>query len=183
MVWDVTGLSGSPRPAAADPAALWEQLAASDARAAFRAVWRLADHPDLSLPLLRRHLHAATALPAGRIAGWVRDLGDEDFSVREKASGELEKAGDLAEAALRKALSESDSLEVRRRAERLLQSLESGPSSEIVRQVRAVEVLGQVGTPEACELLEVLARGTPEARITREALAALVCLQRRPKMP
>jgi hypothetical protein len=64
-----------------------------------------------------------------------------------------------------------------------LKALESGSSPETVRLVRAVEVLEHIGTAEARELLELLARGTPEARITREAKAALTRLQRCPKMP
>ncbi len=183
MVWDVTGLVGSPHPAPKDATALWEQLADSDAGAAFRAVWQLADHPDLSLPLLRRHLRPAVGQPPGRIAGWVRDLDDEDFQVRERASRELKNAGEQAEAALRKALAESGSQEVRLRAGRLLKTLEAGLTPETVRLVRAVEVLEHVGTPEARELLETLTRGAAESRITREARAALVNLERRRKMP
>jgi dipeptidyl aminopeptidase/acylaminoacyl peptidase len=183
MVWDVTGLGSSPHPAATDPAALWEQLADGDAAVAFRAVWRLADHPEKSLPLLRRHLRPAAPVPAVRIAGWVRDLDAENFQVRERASRELEKAGDLAEAALRKALAESGSQEVRRRAGRLLRVLEASPSAEMVRLVRAIEVLDHVGSAEARELLETLAQGAPESRLTREARAALAHLDRRRRMP
>ncbi len=181
MVWDVAGPAGSLPPA--DPGVLWEQLADGDVGVAFRAVWRLADDPDQSLPLLRRHLQPAMPLPAARLAGWIRDLDDNDFAVREQASRELEKASDLAEAALRKATEETPSLEVRRRAGRLLKPLEAGPSRETVRVIRAIEVLQHAGTAEARELLESLARGMPEAPITREARAALACLKGRRKAP
>ena len=146
-------------------------------------MWRLADHPDHSLPLLRRQLRPVPALPPGRIAGWVRDLDADDFQVRETAARELEKAGDLAETALRKAEAETSSLEVRRRVERLLGAVERGTSPDALRQVRAVEVLEHAGTAEARELLEVLSRGAAEARATREARAALIRLERRPGIP
>jgi hypothetical protein len=49
----------------------------------------------------------------------IRQLGDDDFDVRESASKQLEKLGEPALAALRKALT-SDDLEIRRRASRLI---------------------------------------------------------------
>jgi hypothetical protein len=42
-----------------------------------------------------------------------------------------------------------------------------------MRTVRAIEVLGQIGTLEAQLTLEKLAAGAPEARMTQEAKAAL----------
>jgi hypothetical protein len=44
---------------------------------------------------------------------------------------------------------------------------------ELRRQVRAVEVLERVGGADARRVLEALARGAPEARLTQEAKAAL----------
>ncbi|HTU18889.1 MAG TPA: hypothetical protein VMG10_12590 [Gemmataceae bacterium] len=46
-------------------------------------------------------------------------------------------------------------------------------SSEPLRDSRALEVLEQLGTPEARGLLRRLADGAPEARLTREARAVL----------
>jgi hypothetical protein len=48
------------------------------------------------------------------------------------------------------------------------------------RALRAVAVLEQIGTPEARQVLEVLRQGPAEARLTREAKAALTRLARRP---
>jgi hypothetical protein len=42
-----------------------------------------------------------------------------------------------------------------------------------LRQTRALEALEQIRSPEARKLLERLAAGAPEARLTREAQAAL----------
>ena len=39
--------------------------------------------------------------------------------------------------------------------------------------MRAVEVLERIGTSEAAELLKALAKGTPAARVTKEAKASL----------
>ena len=95
-------------------------------------------------------------------------------SVREKAAGELERWGERAVPALRRALVGGPSPEARRQIERLLGRLD-GPvtAPEALRAVRAVEVLEQAGTPEARRVLEALAGGAPEARLTREAKASL----------
>jgi hypothetical protein len=44
---------------------------------------------------------------------------------------------------------------------------------ELLRGVRAVEVLERAGTPEARQLLAALAGGAPGALLTREAAASL----------
>ena len=56
--------------------------------------------------------------------------------------------------------------------------------SDALRMVRAVEVLEDIGTPEARAVLEHLAAGVAEARRTREAKAALARLaSRQHKLP
>jgi hypothetical protein len=49
----------------------------------------------------------------------------------------------------------------------------------VLRAVRAVAVLEDVGTPPARRILEALAGGEPEAILTREARAALRRLAQR----
>ena len=60
---------------------------------------------------------------------------------------------------------------------RVLEGLESErwwqPSPEQARALRAVEVLEHVGTAEAKRVLETLAAGAAEARLTQEARASL----------
>ena len=50
---------------------------------------------------------------------------------------------------------------------------------ETLRAVRAVEVLESINIPKARQLLTQLAKGTPAARLTREAKATLQRLERR----
>ena len=76
--------------------------------------------------------------------------------------------------ALQEALAGRPSAELRRQASRLLDRLSPGlPPGETLRQVRAVEALELIGTPEARRLLEELAAGEPAARLTREAASSL----------
>src|SRR5262249_18530928 len=119
--------------------------------------------------LLRAHLFPVPPADGRRLARLVTDLDSDSFETRERATRELALLGDLAEPALRQALENRPSPELRRRAQRLLAKLE-GPK---LRQVRAVEVLELVGTPEAQKLLQELAGGAPSARLTQEAKASL----------
>jgi hypothetical protein len=113
------------------------------------------------------------------IARQIAELDDERFAVRDKASAELAKLGDLAEPALRKMLEGKPSLEVRRRIQAILEGLHRALSAEQLREVRAVEVLEQIGTPSAQTVLSALAEGTAGARLTREAKASLERLAKR----
>jgi tetratricopeptide (TPR) repeat protein len=73
---------------------------------------------------------AAGAAPAApptpeQVTGWVRDLGADEFAVREKASRALWQAGAAAEPALREALKSPDA-EVARRAGEILDRFRLG---------------------------------------------------------
>src|SRR5207249_2854336 len=98
----------------------------------------------------------------------------DKFAVRERASQELEKLGDVAESALKRALEGKPPLEVRLRVEALLEKVR-GPitSPERLRLSRAVEILEYAGTRAARKTLWELADGPANARITREAKAAM----------
>jgi hypothetical protein len=83
---------------------------------------------------------------------------------------------------MRKALQGRASAEVRRRLEPLIekQKREAGnPSANHLRVLRAVEILELVATPDAKKLLETLAAGAPEARLTQEAKASMGRLAKR----
>ena len=81
--------------------------------------------------------------------------------------------GDAAYPALRQALKDKPSLELRRSIQNLLPTSFVVRSPVTQRQIRAVMVLEQIGDAEARRLLQRLAEGAAEARQTREAKAAL----------
>ena len=104
----------------------------------------------------------------------IADTSHVRFAVREKATGELEHLGAEAEPHLVKAVSQSTSMESRRRAERLLEKLHSsGPAGDTLRGLRALEVLERIGTSDARTLMQTLASGAPDAKLTVEAQTAL----------
>ncbi len=151
-------------------------LASADAGAAYRAVCALAGDPEASLPLLRHRLSRTRkgGPTAAELARMVRDLDSDEWPVRERASADLEKAGTRALPLLQKTLLRPPSLEVRKRAERLLRHLDPGEMSvEELVALRGVQALEYIGTPEARKLLEQLSRGGSEQRLTEEASLAL----------
>jgi hypothetical protein len=54
---------------------------------------------------------------------------------------------------------------------------------EVLRALRAVAVLVDIARPEARRVLEALAQGTPDARLTHEANQALERMQKRHLAP
>src|SRR5204863_6714001 len=107
------------------------------------------------------------------------ELDSDRFRVRDKATQELAGLGKLAEPALRQALKSSPSPEVRSRIEALLKGLkESTIAPRLLRDLRTLDVLEQVGTPEARKVVEAMARGARDPRLLEEAKATLERLSR-----
>lgn len=184
LVWRIFGPPPGQQPAALSAQqqkVLWADLASADASVAFGAMHALTASAPSAVALLQRELHPIPRLDAAQRARWIAELDSEDFTVREKASVELEKRGLAIEGALRKALRSRPTLEVRKRLEALLEklySLRRAPAT--IRQERAIEVLEHLATPEARKLLQTLAAGEPQARSTGDAKASLERLNHRP---
>jgi hypothetical protein len=180
VLWDATAprrRPGAP-PAplgAAELERLWADLAAGDARTAYEAMCTLRAGPWQAVPLLERHLQPVPRADARQIADVLRNLDSDQFPLRDQAAKQLERMGEAAEPALRRVLAGEASEEVRRRVARLLDRLE-GPNE--LRRGRALDVLESIGDAEARRLLTRLAQGAPQARLTREAQAALERLGR-----
>jgi hypothetical protein len=179
QAWDLAPEKTGP----AEAEGLWADLASEDAARAYRAVWLLAEAGPRAVAALAPRLTPDPEARAERVRTLIARLDADDFQTRENASKELEKLGRGTEPALRRVLAGGPSAEVRRRAEALLERLESNPvpaGGEEIRQLRAVEVLGRIGTPEARRVLEALAGVAAEGRLTQEARAALDRLTRKP---
>jgi hypothetical protein len=103
----------------------------------------------------------------------LKDLDSGQFATRQTATRELQELGDAVKLELENALARPDSpLESRQRLRRILDAL-AVPSRDRLRELRAVEVLERVGTPEARRLLGSLATGARGARLTHDAQMAL----------
>jgi endonuclease YncB( thermonuclease family) len=161
--------------------ALWTDLAGADAGQAHRARWVLAAAPEQTVPWLQERLRPIAAPNPEQIARLLADLDSETFQTREKATRDLAALGESAGPAMRKALAGETAAEVRRRLEPLLAALERPEDSpERLRVLRAIEALEDTGTPEARRILERVAGGMPEARVTAEAKQSLNRLVKQP---
>jgi hypothetical protein len=171
----------APRLGKGEAEALWADLAETDARQAYRAIWTLARSPRHAVPLLRAKLLPPVGPGPRRVARLIADLDNDRYAVRRQASAALRKLGERARGALKRALQTTRSHEVRWRVGVLLKRLERLPPSwERIRERRAVEGLERMGTPQARALLRRLARGVPGAVLTEEARATLKRLTQRP---
>jgi hypothetical protein len=149
----------------------WADLAAADAGKAYRAMQALRANGTQAVRLLQERLRPVAAPDRQKINQLIADLDQDNFAARDSAAKQLSQLGDLAEPALLAALNDKASLELQRRVNDLLKRLDELP--ELQRGVRAVEVLEGLGTPEALQVLQTLAQGAAEARLTREANATL----------
>jgi RNA polymerase sigma factor (sigma-70 family) len=176
LLWDVSGraIGGPIHPERLSPARLeqcWKDLQESEAAPAYRAVRALAGDPARAVPFLREHLRPVPVADPAKLKQLVADLNAKSYKVREQAEAEIVKLGDAAVPALRKVSEGNSEGEGRERAERLLETLAS--STERLRSWRAVAALEYSATAEARQVLERLAKGSPDSRLTTEARVAL----------
>jgi hypothetical protein len=181
LLWDLTGklsaaarATGKPKPEGFD--ALWNDLDGGDSQKAYRLIQGLAAHPAEAAALVQAKLPPVKGkgATAAEIDKLIADLDHDDFDRREQASKALAELGKAAGAVLTKALQGEPSVEKKRRVEELLEALRAkGPSLEMVRPTRALELLERVGTAEAKQVLEELAKGDPDAPLTQQAKATL----------
>jgi hypothetical protein len=182
LVWKVAKEGKTDNPAVLDAEGTtraWIDLA-GEPRKALAARGALVGSPEKALPLLKKHLKPVQPADPARLRRLLADLDGNTFQTREKARKELEELGDRAGRALEQALKSKPPLEVHRRVEALLKRVRPPITDvEMLRSLRAVAVLEDIGTPEATKVLQVLAKGVGAARQTREAKAALARLERR----
>ena len=179
LVWTISSFLKGASPAhvvlaEGELAALWNGLQVGHAGTAVRSMARLIAGQHQSVAFLEQHLREMPALDVSKIHGLVRDLDDDAFTVRQAATEELEKLGELARPALNQVVRAKPSIEAARRTDQLLRRLETGvaPPNRL-QMLRALEVLERIGTPAARQALESLASRTAQAVVGQEAAAVL----------
>jgi hypothetical protein len=177
LVWDIS-LAGtapaSPAPTPAEQAKLWEHLADVKAEAALPAMRRLAAHPEVAVPLMRRVLKPAAFGPDDALLDQlVADLSNRKFKVRDQASRQLDELGEAAVPGVKARLARARDAEVQARLLRFLAKHNSPPISEQLQEARALEILEQIDTPAARALLKELAAGGASMPRTRAAAEVL----------
>ena len=161
---------------------LWEEMASDDAAKAFQAMVRMANSSKESTTFLKSKVKPVQPVDPKVLTGLLDGLDDTQYQVRQKASAELEKLADLAAAGLRSRLDAKPSLETRKRIEALLDKLD-GPVTQpdLLRNLRAVELLELIGTAESCDVLRPIAKGAEGHRVTEAAQGSVKRLDKRLK--
>jgi len=166
----------------------WAALAGADADKAQEAIWSLVDAAEDAVGFLAPRLKPAESIAAQSLRQALAKLDSDSFFVRQAAEKQLVEWQERAEPALRDALNNQPFLDKRRRIERILATPPAVVTSpDVLRHVRAVRVLEYVAASgsnvtrrsndaprlAAIGLLKRLARGDPEARLTKEVTAVL----------
>jgi hypothetical protein len=109
-----------------------------------------------------------------RVAKLLKDFGDDDVDVRDRAQAELGTFGHQFEATLSAVLKKAPPGEVRNRLQSLARTTaETPPPAALLSDLRAVEFLNRLNTEGAKGVLEAVAAGAPGAKLTSAAAAAL----------
>jgi RNA polymerase sigma factor (sigma-70 family) len=180
LLWDLPLPASTPQPLTAkELETLWTDLGDADAAKAWQPIWRSTDNS--AVPLVRERLKPVLPVPADKVRPLLADLEDESFSRRQEAVKKLKDLGLGAVPTLRPALEANPTAETKRRILEVLTALETPRprSRDELRELRAVIMLERIGSREARETLAGPARGVPDARLTREAKAALDRLSHR----
>lgn len=156
---------------------MWEQLDTAPEAQAAQLVTRLASGGHRVVELIQK-LPPVQVLDEQTLQGLIKKLDDDQFQARDAATLALRRAGEYAVKALKDALAASPSLEARVRIESLLKAQEvmdplKVESPELRREIRAMRVLGEVGSVEAVRLLREFAAEAGleiRAQAAREAL-------------
>ncbi len=186
LIWDTSDLARNRLQAVKlEPKRLevfWTILAGDEAAKAHHAIWTMISAAEQAVPFLRKRLEKIPPVITPQITKLLADLDSRDFKTREKAATELAGMGKNAEPVLRQALTMKLPLEVRLRLDRLLKKI-AGPvaplTAEQVRVLRALEVLEQSATPQARQVLHIVAKQAPETILRQHAQAALERLEKR----
>src|SRR5438093_8629781 len=93
----------------------WRVLSGDDAAKAYRSIWTLVRQARQGVPFIKERLRPVAAVDPKQTTQLLADLDSNRFAARLKAANALEALGKLAEPALRQALSNKPSLEMRQR--------------------------------------------------------------------
>jgi hypothetical protein len=186
-VWDVAGATrGLERVVEADldggrVEEAIELLGGEDAEKAWGAMRVLCRRPERAVGALAGAIKVVVEKGGGeadraRVAELIGQLDAETFRERDAAQRELAKLGEAAGPAMREAARVTKSEEVRARLGVLLGKLsEEGAvrSAEGLRALRGIEALERIGTKEAREVLDGIAREREGSVVSGLAQAAV----------
>jgi hypothetical protein len=182
ILWDLFGPATDTKLSPEGCKDLWHDLAGNPP-AAHRAIQTLTAAGPEVVPFLKEQLQQAMfgtrPMTAHEVAILVQDLASDQLPVRQKATESLEKLGEAVLPVLRRMLEETPGKDSRQ-LEMLLQLLPKSKSladwtpfaPDYLRILRTHEVLENIGTDSAREVLKMSARQAPDLRLALDAEAA-----------
>jgi hypothetical protein len=174
LLWPESGEVPAGRLSRREVAAECAALAGEDAARAWQAARTLVREGRAAPALLPGRFRLVSPEDDRKAEGLVARLDADDYEERRRAARALASMGHAAAPALTRALGKKSSLEVYKRAERLLRPLpDRATPAERTLAVRSCEVLEQIGTPEARRALELLGKRGAFPDLRREACASL----------
>jgi hypothetical protein len=150
-------------------------LEGKSARRAYTAMQHLTAWPEESVALLEKHLKPAVKVSPKRVKELIGEATAEKLEGGARARAALLELDDQALPVLREYTGTSSPPSLVVALTPVLRRVEAG----ILKRARAVEALELIGTPAARRLLANLAKGAPEALLTREARVSLDRLRKR----
>jgi hypothetical protein len=153
-------------------AELWSDLGGKDRDAAYAAMRTFATVPSDTLPFLREKVKPAPPIDSLRLKQLIAEVLHEDFNTRRRAIVELRKFGEMAIPALQQAGQDRGRrmMETSDIVNKVIEQLRlQSSSAEEIQALNALTVLRRIGTPEARQLLDELAKGASEATLSQRA--------------
>jgi WD40 repeat protein len=187
-LWKVSDWTGRAAAAggtlsAKQQAALWTALASDDAGRAYRAMGEMGSNAEAGIGLLKDRLKPVQELDGEarkRVGELLADLDAKEVATRRKAIDGLVAYGAPAGPQVRAALARATDVDVKLRLFVVLRGLQGDSSTTAgLRTLRALETLERIGNAEALALVKALAKGVPDAPLTKEARASLARMTRR----
>jgi len=171
LIWDVSTPEERKPLAAEELPRLWDDLATADPKAGWRAVHRLIDDLDRTVPFLVERLKPASVPDASTAKKLLAELDSPDYRTREAAMRRGFEMGNAGKPFVDAALKDASEPEVRKRLEDLRKMFKDDdpPRGDDLRRLRALAVLERAGMKAARTKIEEMANGLPAARVTLEA--------------
>lgn len=182
FLFELTAEQLNPKAAQVDeapPEKLWDELTTENELRLDRVVKALKGAPGPTVMMLTEKLTPVGKEPAVKVEQWLIDLDDAVPARREAATKELAAVAHRFAPLLQSRLEGAAPGEVRNRLTFILKKMaEEATPRELVRDVLAVGLAEQLGTPDAVGLLRKLAAGAEKTRVTEEARAAVARLEK-----
>ncbi len=156
----------------------WDAFVTDAPAESRNSLHRLVQNPETAMKLLSAKFTAPAPKPIDvDLPAVIRKFDAPAFADRQAAIKKVKELGPRAAPALQDAIRTTESVEVRARAEEMLEQMKAGPKTHgagpDLRAVRAIEALERIGTPAAKKLLEGWTQHVANPRIAGEAALAL----------